>query len=47
VREIERFGPSADHGVVHDAGRREQIAELESANIIITSYALLRATSTY
>ncbi len=42
VREIERFGPSLTTALWHGAGRREQIAELESANVIITSYALLR-----
>lgn len=42
VREIERFGPSLTTALWHGAGRREQIADLESANVIITSYALLR-----
>jgi SNF2 family DNA or RNA helicase len=42
VREIERFGPSLSTALWHGAGRREQRDELESANVIITSYALLR-----
>ena len=42
VREIERFGPTLTTALWHGAGRREQIADLESANVIITSYALLR-----
>ena len=42
VREIERFGPSLTTALWHGAGRRGQKDELESANVIITSYALLR-----
>ena len=42
VREIERFGPSLTTALWHGAGRKEQKDELESANVIITSYALLR-----
>lgn len=42
VREIERFGPSLTTALWHGAGRKEQKSELESANVIITSYALLR-----
>lgn len=42
VREIERFSPNLTTALWHGAGRREQMKELESANIIITSYALLR-----
>jgi superfamily II DNA or RNA helicase len=41
-REIERFGPSLTTALWHGAGRKEQKDELESANVIITSYALLR-----
>jgi SNF2 family DNA or RNA helicase len=42
VREIERFGPSLTTALWHGAGRKEQKDELENANVIITSYALLR-----
>jgi len=42
VREIERFGKSLTTALWHGAGRKEQQKELTSANIIITSYALLR-----
>src|SRR6185503_7634072 len=42
VREIERFSPSLTTSLWHGAGRREQMEDLESANVIITSYALLR-----
>jgi len=42
VREIERFGPSLTTALWHGAGRKEQADELETSNVIITSYALLR-----
>jgi len=42
VREIERFSPSLSTALWHGAGRKDQMDELESANVIITSYALLR-----
>jgi hypothetical protein len=42
MREIERFGPSLTTALWHGAGRKEQADELESSNVIITSYALLR-----
>lgn len=42
VREIERFGPSLTTALWHGAGRKGQQDELSKANIIITSYALLR-----
>ncbi|MBN1606364.1 MAG: SNF2 helicase associated domain-containing protein [Polyangiaceae bacterium] len=41
-REIERFAPSLTTALWHGAGRREYQTELESNNVIITSYALLR-----
>ncbi|NRA34474.1 MAG: SNF2 helicase associated domain-containing protein [Polyangiaceae bacterium] len=41
-REIERFAPSLTTALWHGAGRKEQKDELSAANIIITSYALLR-----
>jgi superfamily II DNA or RNA helicase len=42
IREIERFAPSLTTSLWHGAGRREQKKDLASANVIITSYALLR-----
>jgi superfamily II DNA or RNA helicase len=42
VREIERFGPALSTALWHGAGRKEQADELETSNVIITSYALLR-----
>jgi SNF2 family DNA or RNA helicase len=42
MREIERFGPSLTTALWHGAGRKDQMDGLESANVIITSYALLR-----
>lgn len=42
AREIARFGPSLTTALWHGAGRKEQQEELKSANVIITSYALLR-----
>jgi superfamily II DNA or RNA helicase len=41
-REIQRFAPTLKVTVWHGADRREQIEELEKAEVIITSYALLR-----
>lgn len=42
MREIERFGKTLTTALWHGAGRKEQQKELTSANVIITSYALLR-----
>jgi SNF2 family DNA or RNA helicase len=42
IREIERFAPTLSTALWHGAGRKEQADELESANVIVTSYALLR-----
>jgi superfamily II DNA or RNA helicase len=41
-REIERFAPSLTTALWHGAGRKENRKELDEANVIITSYALLR-----
>jgi superfamily II DNA or RNA helicase len=41
-REIERFGPSLTTALWHGAGRKENRKDLDEANVIITSYALLR-----
>jgi superfamily II DNA or RNA helicase len=42
MREIEKFAPSLRHVVWHGGDRKERSDELEDADIIITSYALLR-----
>jgi superfamily II DNA or RNA helicase len=42
VREIERFGPTLEVALWHGQQRKEQTEELETADVIITSYALLR-----
>jgi superfamily II DNA or RNA helicase len=42
VREIEKFAPTLTTSLWHGAGRKEQQKDLTSANVIITSYALLR-----
>ncbi|HET9958930.1 MAG TPA: SNF2-related protein [Polyangiaceae bacterium] len=42
VREIQRFAPTLTTALWHGAGRKEQMEEMETANVIITSYALLR-----
>jgi superfamily II DNA or RNA helicase len=42
MREIEKFAPSLKHMVWHGAERKERSDELEDADIVITSYALLR-----
>jgi len=41
-REIERFAPSLKVALWHGAARKEQKDDLHAANVIITSYALLR-----
>lgn len=41
-REIERFAPSLTTALWHGAGRKENRKDLDEANVIITSYALLR-----
>jgi SNF2 family DNA or RNA helicase len=42
VRELERFAPTLSVALWHGQGRKEQQDELGTADIIITSYALLR-----
>jgi superfamily II DNA or RNA helicase len=42
MREIERFAPTLTTALWHGAGRKDQVEELETANVVITSYALLR-----
>jgi superfamily II DNA or RNA helicase len=42
VRELQRFGPTLSVALWHGAGRKGQLEELDKANIVITSYALLR-----
>ncbi|MDB4944964.1 MAG: Helicase, family, partial [Labilithrix sp.] len=41
-RELDKFGPSLTHMVWHGADRKQRADELEDADIVITSYALLR-----
>jgi superfamily II DNA or RNA helicase len=41
-REIEKFAPSMQHMIWHGADRHDRVEELEQADIVITSYALLR-----
>lgn len=41
-REIERFGPSLKVALWHGSARKEIEPQLQTANVIITSYALLR-----
>ena len=42
MREIEKFAPSLRHVVWHGGDWKERTDELEDADVIITSYALLR-----
>ena len=41
-RELDKFSPSLKHIVWHGGDRKERTDELEDADIVITSYALLR-----
>lgn len=41
-RELDKFAPSLNHMVWHGADRKQRADELEDADIVITSYALLR-----
>jgi superfamily II DNA or RNA helicase len=41
-RELDKFSPSLRHMVWHGADRKERIDDLDDADIVITSYALLR-----
>ncbi len=41
-RELDKFAPSLSHLVWHGADRKQRADELEDADIVITSYALLR-----
>src|ERR1700683_931007 len=42
LREMDKFAPSLRHALWHGSERKERSDELEDADIIITSYALLR-----
>jgi superfamily II DNA or RNA helicase len=42
IREIEKFAPTLTTALWHGAGRKEQVDDLQNANVIVTSYALLR-----
>ncbi|MBX3223801.1 MAG: SNF2 helicase associated domain-containing protein [Labilithrix sp.] len=41
-RELDKFAPSLKHMVWHGSERKERTDELEDADVVITSYALLR-----
>ncbi len=41
-RELDKFSPSIKHMVWHGVDRKDRIEELEDADVVITSYALLR-----
>ncbi len=41
-RELDKFAPSLEHIVWHGGDRKERTDELEDADVVITSYALLR-----
>lgn len=42
LREIDKFAPSLRHALWHGAERKERQDELEDADVVVTSYALLR-----
>jgi superfamily II DNA or RNA helicase len=42
TREIEKFAPSLKHALWHGGDRKERQDELDGADVVITSYALLR-----
>ncbi len=42
LREMDRFAPSLRHALWHGAERKERQDELEDADVVVTSYALLR-----
>ena len=42
LREIEKFAPSLSHALWHGGDRKERQDELDDADVIVTSYALLR-----
>ena len=42
LREMDKFAPSLKHALWHGAERKERQDELEDADVIVTSYALLR-----
>jgi superfamily II DNA or RNA helicase len=42
LREMEKFAPTLKHALWHGGDRKERKEELEDADVIVTSYALLR-----
>ena len=42
LREMDRFAPSLRHALWHGAERKERQDEFEDADVVVTSYALLR-----
>ncbi len=42
LREMDKFAPSLRHALWHGAERKERQDEIEDADVVVTSYALLR-----
>jgi superfamily II DNA or RNA helicase len=42
LREMDKFAPSLRHALWHGGDRKERTDELEDADVVVTSYALLR-----
>ncbi len=42
LREMDKFAPSLKHALWHGAERKERQEELDAADVVVTSYALLR-----
>jgi superfamily II DNA or RNA helicase len=42
LREMDKFAPSLKHALWHGGDRKERTDELEDADVVVTSYALLR-----
>jgi superfamily II DNA or RNA helicase len=42
MREMDKFAPSLEHELWHGADRKERTDDLKEADIVVTSYALLR-----
>jgi len=42
LREMDKFAPSLKHALWHGVDRKERQEELEKADVVVTSYALLR-----
>jgi superfamily II DNA or RNA helicase len=42
LREMDKFAPSLKHALWHGGDRKERVDDLEDADVVVTSYALLR-----